>query len=123
MLYEIRHILQDDPELAKRWFCDSANDLDLFVWFRGRNIVEFRLAYDKKNQEKVLIWRCDGGFRHYSVDTGEQSPLKNMAPMLIPDGAIDQPAVLVKFQEKALELDRAIADFVAEKLSRMLASE
>lgn len=116
MLQEITSIKQDDPALRRRWFQDDF--FDLFVWQSPATaIVGFQLCYDiQSQQERVLSWRAASGFSHNRIDTGEATPFKNMAPILVADGRLPIEEVLPGFVERSGSIDRAISEFIANKL-------
>ena len=69
MLHEITHLRQSNRSLIKRWF--TSLDFDLFIWYHKNTPVKFQLAYDKRSNEHAISWDFHQGFRHYSVDSGE----------------------------------------------------
>jgi len=99
----------------RRWFNDDY--FDLIVWY-GENsrISGFQLCYDRLGHEHALTWREHEGLSHHRIDSGESSPFKNMAPVLLPDGAIPYESVLEKFQERAANIDETVVRLVLEKL-------
>jgi len=99
----------------RRWFSDD--DFDLVVWFSDSGaIVEFELCYDKPRVERALVWSHVDGYAHFRVDTGEATPLKNLAPMLIGDGPLAKDEVIPRFLEASARLDPAIRRFILARL-------
>lgn len=115
MLQEITSIKQDDPALRRRWFQDDF--FDLFVWQSPATaIVGFQLCYDIHSRERVLSWRETSGFAHNRIDGGEATPFKNMTPIMVADGRLPIEEVLPGFVERSGSIDRAISEFIANKL-------
>src|SRR3989441_4369552 len=102
-------------EPRRRWFSDD--DFDLVVWFSDSgSIAGFELCYDKSHAERALIWSSSGGYGHFRVDTGERTPLKNLTPILVADGALAKDRVIAGFLEVSRNLDPAIRSFVIARL-------
>jgi len=102
-------------EPRRRWFSDD--DFDLVVWFSDSgSIAGFELCYDKSHAERALIWSSSGGYGHFRVDTGERTPLKNLTPILVADGALAKDRVIAGFLEVSKNLDPAIRSFVIARL-------
>ena len=116
MLREIRSVRQIAGELRRRCFADE--ELDLTVWYDGQGtIAGFELCYDKQGAEHAFRWGR-GGLEHWGVDNGEQDPLKNRTPVLVPDGALDGNRISRQFREQSREIDQNIIEVVLEKLAR-----
>lgn len=117
MLKKIRGVRQDDPHRTRDWFQDEF--FDLFVWTDlSAAIVAFQLCYDRLNNERVLAWNRDGGFLHRRIDDGEQTPIKNMSPILVTDGRFDAGDITGEFRERAAGLDPATRDFISAKIEQ-----
>jgi len=102
-------------EPRRRWFSDD--DFDLVVWFSDSgSIAGFELCYDKSHAERALIWSSSDGYGHFRVDTGERTPLKNLTPILVADGALAKDRVIAGFLEVSKNLDPAIRSFVIARL-------
>ena len=111
MLREIPHI----PETNRRWFSDEY--IDLIVWYGAdRSISGFQLCYDIQGIEHALTWEEGKGTNHHRIDSGEASPFKNMAPILVPDGAVPYDEIVRQFSERATGIDRAIYELVIQRL-------
>ena len=79
---ELFNVRQIPIEPTRRWF--SNGEFNLIVWYGPDEAVEgFELSYGKADKEKVVRWFAGKGLFHYDVDSGEQSPLTNRAPMLV----------------------------------------
>ena len=122
-MIEVRHVRQNPNEHFRRWF--SNENSDLIVWYSLDKTIEgFELSYDKAGQEKVVRWLSGKGFSHYSVDSGEQSPLLNRAPMLRTiTGKLDVESILSCFEASATDLPADLIRFVQSKLGEYGASE
>lgn len=115
MLAEIGRVRQDNRELRRRWFCDDY--FDLFVWqLPDDRVTGFQLCYDLPAYERVLSWRQDVGFSHHRIDSGEQSPYKNMTPIMVADGELPVNDVLSEFKVRAAAVDPAVRDTILAKL-------
>ena len=116
MLRKIRGVRQDDASRTRDWFQDDF--FDLFVWSEAPgSVVAFQLCYDRLNHERVLAWRRDGGFLHRRIDDGEQTPIKNMSPILVTDGRFEPDALAAEFHARSGSLDRAVRQFIALKIA------
>lgn len=67
------------PGTNRRWFNDD--DFDLIVRHNGGTITGFQLCYDRNGNEHALTWMEGKGAGHHRIDSGENSPLKNRAPV------------------------------------------
>lgn len=100
---------------SRRWFSDE--DMDLIVWLSpDGSFAGFELCYDKNGRERAFEWRPGGSLRHYAVDAGESTPLRNDSPILLPAGEGDRAAVLAGFLARAALLEPAVVDRVASAL-------
>jgi hypothetical protein len=112
---EITAVRQDAPGLIRRWYQDDY--MDLFVWCtESLQICAFQLSYDRSHSERMVEWSSTQGFQHKGVDSGEGSPLKNMAPMLIDAPATSVRPVWREFERRSRMLDPAVRAFVLSKL-------
>lgn len=116
MLQRIRGVRQDDAERIREWYQDDY--FDLFVWTDTAGaVVAFQLCYDRLNHERVLAWSRDGGFLHRRIDDGEQSPIKNMSPILVTDGVFAADEVALEFDRRADALDSSVRTFLLRKIT------
>ena len=114
MLSEVA-ALHSTREPRRRWFSDD--DFDLVVWFSDSGgIVGFQLCYDKLGVERALIWSNSGECGHFRVDNGESTPLKNLTPILMPDGAFSKDRITTAFLQVSNNLEPAIQSFVVARL-------
>ncbi len=116
-LTEIRNILQEE-KYNKRWFQDDY--FDLMVWYDSSDIAGFELCYDRIANEHVFMWWKDSGAAHYAVDSGSDTPLKNMTPLYVSDGSVDARALLARFSESAQAIEPALSEFVSLKIQELL---
>ena len=71
----------------RRWF--ESDGLDLVVWLDAAGTpTGFQLCYDLGHGERALTWRPNTGFAHHDVDSGDENPLKNETPILVPGEAV-----------------------------------
>jgi len=99
----------------RRWFSDDY--FDLIVWV-GQNgvIAGFQLCYDKFKKERALTWTENNGYKHERVDDGEANPLKNLTPILVPDGMCPTQEIIDLFMLRSVEVDSRLRSFVLDKL-------
>lgn len=115
MLQEDVRETEEGQEPRRRWFSDEY--FDLVVWqSAGDGIVGFQLCYDKTRTERAVRWTRTRGYGHFRVDAGEDTPVKNMTPVLISAGDLAKEQVLARFSEASRSLDPVIRDFVLERL-------
>jgi hypothetical protein len=120
MLQQIRSVRQDDPSRQRCWFQDDY--LDLFVWTDASGaVVAFQLCYDRSNHERILAWSATAGSIHRRVDDGEQTPVKNMSPIMVADGQFGADAVGAEFQRRGMEIDLRLRDFIRGKIDEAAA--
>jgi len=121
MLKEQREIIDDDGS-PRRWFSDEY--FDLIIWLDAdKNVAGFQLCYDKGGHERALTWRKGGETTHTSIDDGESSPLKNMSPILVPDGAISFQELQRQFTARAGGMDPAMYHLVMVTLFKGMRNE
>jgi hypothetical protein len=115
MLQEEVRETEKNPEPRRRWFSDEY--FDLVVWqSAGDGVVGFQLCYDRAGTERAVSWSRSRGYGHFRVDTGEDTPVKNKAPVLVSEGALAKEQVLARFFQASSTLDPVIRDFVLERL-------
>jgi hypothetical protein len=102
---------------ARRWFSDE--EMDLIVWTADDGAFDgFELCYDKSGRERAYEWRRGGTLRHYAVDSGESTPLRNDTPILRSGGGEgDLKRVLADFRARAARLEPAVVELVGAALS------
>ena len=115
-MIEIRDVRQVPNDYFRRWFSDD--HFDLIVWYKPDDAIQgFELSYDKTGHEKAIRWLDDKGISHFSVDTGEQSPVVNRTPMLTTtEGRSEMERVLASFQASEEGLPGEVSALVQKKL-------
>jgi hypothetical protein len=99
----------------RQWIVDDY--FDLIVWYTTSNAVHgFQLSYDKPDWERALTWLSDKGFFHTKVDSGDQTPLANRTPVLVPDGLFPAERVLAEFQRRGRALPPDLRELVVQKI-------
>lgn len=115
MLQEIRGVRQDSAYRERHWFQDDY--FDLFVWTdKSGTVVAFQLCYDRLRHERVFGWSEEGGFVHRRVDDGEQTPVKNMAPILVADGRFAAADLRAEFDVRGSGMDAGVRAFIRRKI-------
>ncbi len=115
MLHEISRVNQPDPKWRRRWFRDDY--FDIFTWQAADgSMIGFQVCYDLPNYERVLSWRAVSGYTHHRVDGGEATPVRNMSPIMVPDGLVPLTTVLEEFDQRAAELALPIRTFLRQHL-------
>ncbi|MDB6093174.1 MAG: hypothetical protein JWM32_736 [Verrucomicrobia bacterium] len=111
MLREHIHVRQE-PGRRRRWFEDEG--LDLIVWFDEAGGVEgFQLC---RNSE-ALTWRRQNGFTYGRIDEGDDTPLKNQTPVIVPNGAIPWSDVTENFKARSAPLEPLLRALILERLA------
>jgi hypothetical protein len=105
-------------EPRRRWF--SNEYFDVYVWQeRESAVTKFELCYDKKGRERALAWAEGVGFCHYLIDSGEISPVKNRAPILVADTEIIPiEELLERFTRESSQIQQEIRSFIIEKITK-----
>lgn len=114
LLRELPRLAPKAGEPERRWF--AAHGLDLIVWVDADQILGFQLCYEKKHKEFALTWKRGKGYNHAAVDSGEQLPVRNRTPILVPDGAFDSEYVSALFQRASENVPADIRTLVADTL-------
>ncbi len=103
-------------DLPRRWIADDF--FDLIVWYDGDQRVHgFQLCYDKEGHERALTWIRRKGFQHSRVDSGDNLPTENRAPVLISGGAFPSALVIAEFRRRSVTLSPELRRFVLSKLA------
>jgi hypothetical protein len=79
-------------------------------------VLAFQLCYDRLRHERVLAWSGERGFIHRRVDDGEQTPVKNMTPIMVADGRFATEYVGAEFDVRGSGMDAAARDFIRRKI-------
>ncbi len=117
MFREFKQVKQERGGGRRRWF--ESDDLDLVVWYdAGGKVTGFQLCYDFGDGERAVTWRETGGYSHDRIDAGDDTPLKNQTPVLIPDGAVPWTKLLQAFEPQCASLDSSLQSLIRQKLQR-----
>jgi len=116
MLQEFKKVSQPQETPGyRRWFTDP--EMELIVWYSPEGVARgFQLCYDRNGHERAFTWHVDAGMVHTAVDGGEDSPLRNDSPILVPDGVPRTDRALAQFKESASGLEPELVALVTEKL-------
>jgi hypothetical protein len=116
MLHEIKNVRQERGAGQRRWF--ESDGLELVFWFDAAGqVTGFQICYDLGHGEHALTWRPVAGFAHATVDEGEETPLKNQTPILLPDDDVPWQAIARLFDGQSESLDPALRQLVHDKLA------
>lgn len=102
------------------WF--STTNFDLFIWYdEEENVEGFQICYDKNLQEKALTWKQKVGFSHSIVDSGEESPKKNMTPILIDNRNYNKQYIISEFhkESKIMNISFHLFSLISAKLEQL----
>ena len=117
VLVEYKNVRQEPGCGPRRWF--EGGGFELVVWYRADGPVEgFQILHRHRHRgrERALTWRDGAGFSHGRVDNGMGSPLKNLTPILLPNGGIPWEEVLREFDESSGSLEPALRALVRRRL-------
>jgi hypothetical protein len=115
VLVEYKGVKQEAGGGSRRWFEDQS--YELVVWYLPDGSVEgFQILYYGKVAERALTWRSGEGFIHSRIDNGTDFPMKNLAPILLPNGNIPWPQVVREFEESSADLEPGLREFVKQRL-------
>ena len=116
MFTEIRNVRQERGAGLRRWF--ESDGLDLVVWQDAAGgLAGFQLCYQSGEIERALTWRPGVGFAHSAVDEGDASPLKNLTPVLTPDGAVPWADIAAQFAERSGSLEPELQQLISARLA------
>jgi hypothetical protein len=119
VLREIKNVKQEHGAGARRWF--ESDGLELVVWLDRRGgVTGFQICYDLGRGERALTWRGRSGFVHSVVDAGDDTPLKNKSPVLLPDGDVPWPELVRRFDESSVSLEPVLRQLVHGKLAEQV---
>jgi hypothetical protein len=77
----------------------------------------FQLCYDMQGIEYALMWVKGYGMDHHRIDSDEASLLKNMKPVLIPDGTVPSDKLLRIFTKRGVNIVHELYTLERRKLS------
>ena len=111
MFTENRNVRQE-PGHRRRWF--EHHGLELIVWLDGAELVEgFQLC----RAGRALTWRRDAGFTHARVDEGDETPLKNLTPVLVAGTSVPWAGLIEDFRKSSATLEAGLREFVLQRLA------
>jgi hypothetical protein len=115
MLIEFRNVKQE-ARGRRRWFEDTG--LELIVWQNADDGIDgFQICYDGAQGERALTWRLAHGFSHARVDSGDDTPLKNQTPLLLPEGAVPWDRIVEAFKARSETLEPELRALILRRLS------
>jgi hypothetical protein len=118
LLREISHVRQVPNDYFRRLFANK--NLDLVVWYQAdKSIHGFQFTYGHTDRPKVLTWLKDRGFSHARIDDGEESPLANPSPILVPDDVSKGAEILSCLLSSAETLAIPERELVLQKLTEL----
>jgi hypothetical protein len=104
-------------DYKRSWMSDDY--FDFIVWYeRGNAIHGFQLCYGKPRLERALTWAAGRGFTHMKVDSGEDNPGWNRAPVLVPDGSFPAEEVMREFRRRTADLPKSLRNFVLARMAQ-----
>lgn len=116
MLREVKNLRQERGPGRRRWF--QSDGFELVVWLsRGGEVTGFQICYNLGGNERALTWRPRSGFVHSVVDGGDDSPLKNLTPVLQPDGRVPWAELIARFEERGVALEPDLHRLVRDRLA------
>ena len=111
MLTENRNVRQE-PGHHRRWF--EGDGLELIVWQDAHTAVDgFQLC----RAGQALTWRRGAGFVHTRVDEGDETPLKNLTPVLVPDGPVPWAELTAQFRAASATLEAGLRELILARLA------
>ncbi|MES2572808.1 MAG: hypothetical protein V4710_22485 [Verrucomicrobiota bacterium] len=115
--YPIRRIEND---FDRCWITDDY--FDLYIWYEpDGGIHGFQLCYDKPCGERALTWTKSRGYRHSKVESGEETPTSNRAPLLVQEKAFDVEGVRNEFLLRSSGVDLSIRELVLARMEEYAA--
>jgi len=111
MLKEIKSAEQKGEGITRKWYEDGC--FDLIIWYRDDGSVSgFQLCYDKAGNEHAVSWQDGKGAVHKRIDGGEDTPLRNRAPIEVPDGIFPFEYVYGRFSESSAGLEPGTRELI-----------
>jgi hypothetical protein len=117
MLHEYHDVRQETRAGRRRWFEDD--HFDFVVWYdQAGTVVGFQICYRTgSGVERALTWRPGSGFSHDRVDEGDDSPLKNLTPILVADGETPWALLTEEFARRSAGLEDNLRTLVLSRLA------
>jgi hypothetical protein len=109
-------------DYRRSWMSDDY--FDLIVWYEPSNAIHgFQLCYGKPESERALTWLKARGFSHSKIDSGEDDPEANRAPILLPDASFPTAEVNREFRRRSEQLPKSLRNFVLAKVKQFAAKQ
>lgn len=109
-------------DYKRSWMSDDY--FDLIVWYEQGNAIHgFQLCYGKPELERAITWLAGRGFAHAAVDSGDQDPECNSAPILVPDGSFPEAEVTREFCRRSTQLPKSLRNFVLAKIEQFASKQ
>ena len=122
MLHRISITSNKQSSQFTHWYNDDY--ADLYVWFDIAGAIEgFQFCYNKSSDEHSLTWKRVSGYTHNRIDAGEDSPLSNQTPIVLPDGLCPLDQLRREFTRRSKKLEPAIRNFIIAALDLALHPE
>lgn len=99
----------------RRWYSDD--DMDLFIWFDYQMPVQFQLIYDKRRDERALLWDTDQGYIYsmISADISDRHDVR-MDLTVLDEHDFDATRIAREFLIESEALEPTLADFIYARL-------
>ena len=117
MFREFSRVKQETRPGRRRWFEDDG--VELIVWYdSGDAIRGFQICYSVDSaRAHALTWRRGLGFQHDQIDEGDDGPLKNQTPLLIPDGQVPWDWITAAVERGSAGLEADLRTLILERLT------
>lgn len=125
MLKEISNAGNALRKAGCRWF--RSEHADLYVWSEKpasrSGIGAFEYCYRNLDKEYRLSWNHRSGMEHTRVEDGENNPLRNDSPLVVPGDSPDVAAAARHFRDEGLGMDPQIYRFILNVLYEQVGGE
>ena len=109
-------------EPTTHWYTDDY--ADLYVWFDPAGAIDgFQLCYNKARDEHSLTWKRVSGYTHNRIDAGDDSPLRNETPIVLPDGLCPLDQLRREFTRRSEKIEPSARAFILAALDPALHPE
>jgi hypothetical protein len=106
-----------EGDFARRWISDDY--FDLIVWYEpDERLHGFQLCYDKEGDERAVTWIRGRPIQHNRIDTGDDLPTENRAPVLVAGGTFPADLVRTEFAQRSACLSPFLRRLVLTKLAQ-----
>jgi hypothetical protein len=104
------------PALQRRLF-SGPNHLLVVEYDPAPNISHFRLYCGLTSEQRsCLLWDPAHGLRSHRLHAGDDSPLKNLKPLLGQSLPLDHPSLTNLWNQISAPIDPVVRQFVAAQL-------